>query len=76
MPRELKQIFVGLGVFDEAADCVVASAYPSFGLELQIRSQARLWASNEAVITELVLHFPEQYASRIHVRLRDKAESM
>ena len=47
----------------------------NLGLEVDVGAQTRLGAFHKAMVSELVLHFPEQDASRIHVWLGQDARS-
>lgn len=70
---ELEKVLARLRVFDVSSNGVVATADPSFDLELDVGFQTGLRTSDDSVITELVLHFAEKNSTSVHVWLCHKA---
>lgn len=68
--RKLVVYLSGLFVFDGPANRIVSTGKVALGLELNVRNQVILRASDIAVISQLILHFPEENAAGVHVGLR------
>jgi len=62
--------FASLLVLDGPSDGIISTGEIALGLEFDIGHEVVLRTSDVAVIAELILHFAEKDAARIHVRLR------
>lgn len=68
--RKLVVYLSGLFVLDGPANRIVSTGKVALGLELNVRNQVVLRTPDIAVISELILHLPEENTAGVHVRLR------
>lgn len=74
--RNLIQGLSALLILDHPTDGIIRSAKVAFCLEIDIRQEVVLRATDETVVAQLVLHLTKQDASCVHVWLRQKAFHM
>jgi hypothetical protein len=73
MARELEKNSICFGLLDDTANGIVRPTEVALGFEFQVRHETQFRASYIAVVAKLIFHFTEEYASSIHVGLRNEA---